>query len=348
MAEKKATSKKKEKEEEKLVAPEKDKYNDGITEKNREIERQQKRINEIQKLLQENTADKDGYQEQKAILNAKISTYVGQIQQINNEKHELKTRFSKKAEQSKGIARDYKDAMRADVCSSEVELDEKIRQIEFEMISGAVMTLQEEKKKMAEIQHLKKQRPKIQDHNRKIEQLTTAKETFDTSVFSTLKEQIDALTAKCNEVWQEKEAVKAELQKLKDARDQDTAGHGELRNERDQIREKINQLVQERKKIRDDMLREQEEYQRKLQDRRNKEQERRREEDAKRRDEWDRQKKERAAEKLMEQPHLAETTLLEQTLTFCKSLLPKEQEAKEEKKDVALNAPEGAVVLLKG
>merc|ERR1712032_232334 len=64
--------------------------------------------------------------------------------------------------------------------------------------------------------------------------------------------------------------------------------------------------------------------------------------------EWELQRREREIEKMDEQPYISEITLIEQTIKFCKSLLPKaETEQKEEKKETVYDNPEGSEVLLK-
>merc|ERR1712050_260423 len=58
--------------------------------------------------------------------------------------------------------------------------------------------------------------------------------------------------------------------------------------------------------------------------------------------------KKKAADRLEEQPYVAEITLIEQTIAFCNSLVQKKgEETKEEKKEIAHNNPEGTEVLLK-
>ncbi len=53
-------------------------------------------------------------------------------------------------------------------------------------------------------------------------------------------------------------------------------------------------------------------------------------------------------EKLDEQPFVAEITLIEQSISYCKSLVAtKEKEEKEEKKEVVHNNPEGTEVLVR-
>merc|ERR1712083_822708 len=54
------------------------------------------------------------------------------------------------------------------------------------------------------------------------------------------------------------------------------------------------------------------------------------------------------AEKLEEQPYVAEITLIEQTIAFCNSLVQKKvDDAKEEKKELTHDNPEGTEVLVK-
>merc|ERR1712083_100262 len=63
--------------------------------------------------------------------------------------------------------------------------------------------------------------------------------------------------------------------------------------------------------------------------------------------ERDQQNKLKKAERLEEQPYVAEITLIEQTIAFCNSLTQKKAEdTKEEKKEVAHENPEGTEVLI--
>merc|ERR1712157_244935 len=72
------------------------------------------------------------------------------------------------------------------------------------------------------------------------------------------------------------------------------------------------------------------------------------EERKERQKEYELRQLERKAEKLDEQPHVAEITLIEQTIAFCKSLTQaKGAEKKEEKKETVHNLPDGATVMLK-
>merc|ERR1711953_1277301 len=61
---------------------------------------------------------------------------------------------------------------------------------------------------------------------------------------------------------------------------------------------------------------------------------------------WKLQKMAKEVEKLDENPFVAQITLIEQTMQFCKDLMPKDvAENKEEKKETVFNNKDGEVVL---
>merc|ERR1712174_164370 len=68
---------------------------------------------------------------------------------------------------------------------------------------------------------------------------------------------------------------------------------------------------------------------------------------AERQKEYEIRQLERKAEKLDEQPHVAEMTLIEQTIAFCKSLTQKKEEKKEEVKQTNYAVPDGATMIIK-
>merc|ERR1711957_724956 len=61
---------------------------------------------------------------------------------------------------------------------------------------------------------------------------------------------------------------------------------------------------------------------------------------------WNQQKLEREAEKLDDQPYVQEITLIEQTISWCKSLTQSEDVEKEEAKEINHNNPDGTEILL--
>merc|ERR1719291_651741 len=115
---------------------------------------------------------------------------------------------------------------------------------------------------------------------------------------------------------------------------------------REAVQKKIAELVGQRSKLRDDFKQEMNEYkawqaeQRRI--RQDKYQEERKAQEAA----WKIKKMQKEVEKLDENPYVSQITLIEQTMKFCKGLLPQDAvETKEEKKDTVFNNKDGEVVL---
>merc|ERR1711972_852409 len=118
--------------------------------------------------------------------------------------------------------------------------------------------------------------------------------------------------------------------------------------ERKALGEQVQEKIKEKNAIRDEFRAKEKEYYAYLAEVRKARQARQQEE----RDAWqkerEQQNKIKKAERLEEQPYVAEITLVEQTIAFCHSLTAKKAEdAKEEKKEIVHNNPEGTQVLLK-
>merc|ERR1712151_1401358 len=118
--------------------------------------------------------------------------------------------------------------------------------------------------------------------------------------------------------------------------------------ERQKLGEEIAEKNKEKAAIRDELRQKEQEYYKYQAELRKIRQDRQMEE----RQAWQKQKdlenKKKAAERLEEQPYVAEITLIEQTISFCNSLVQKKgDDVKEEKKEAAHDNPEGTEVLLK-
>merc|ERR1719478_219942 len=117
----------------------------------------------------------------------------------------------------------------------------------------------------------------------------------------------------------------------------------ELFEKRQELNKQIGEKVKDRNALRDEFRQAEREYNAYLAEQRAIRAERAKKDREVRQAEWEERKKARDAEKAEEQPFLAETTLLEQTIAWCKNQLPKDTEKKEdEKKAVDYNNPEGA------
>merc|ERR1712013_807904 len=100
------------------------------------------------------------------------------------------------------------------------------------------------------------------------------------------------------------------------------------------VRKKIAELVGQRSTLRDEFRQAQQEYKAWQAEQRRIRQEKYQEERKEQEKAWKLKKMEKEVEKLDENPYVSQITLIEQTVKFCKGLLPQEAaEQKEEKKD---------------
>merc|ERR1712039_1080913 len=103
--------------------------------------------------------------------------------------------------------------------------------------------------------------------------------------------------------------------------------------------------VKERNDLRDEFRQQEREFNNYLNERRQAARARQEEERGKKKAEYEQRQKEREVEKLNEQPHVTEITLIEQTISFCKSLTTTKAKEEKNKQDLTLDNPEGTVML---
>merc|ERR1712232_180945 len=118
--------------------------------------------------------------------------------------------------------------------------------------------------------------------------------------------------------------------------------------QREAVQKQIADLVGQRSKLRDDFKQEMNEYKAWQADQRRIRQEKYQEERKAQDAAWKIKKMEKEVEKLDENPYVSQITLIEQTMKFCKNLLPQDAgEKKEELKETVFNNKDGEVVLSK-
>merc|ERR1719324_1619049 len=117
---------------------------------------------------------------------------------------------------------------------------------------------------------------------------------------------------------------------------------------REGLNEKIQAKIKERNEIRQERKEAEQAYRQYQAEIRKIRADRQAEERRERQKEYELRQLERKAEKLDQQPHVAEITLIEQTISFCKSLTQaKGSEKKEEKKETNVEVFEGATLIMK-
>merc|ERR1711934_463659 len=147
-------------------------------------------------------------------------------------------------------------------------------------------------------------------------------------------------------LFEKKKEIQERLKEVNEKRTSQVGDMSDVMEKREAIQKKIAEFVKERSDLRDAHKAAMSEYkafqaeQRRI--RNEKYQEERKAKDA----EWKLQKMAKEVEKLDENPFVSHITLIEQTIQFCKDLLPKDDEKdKEEKKETVHNNKDGEVVL---
>merc|ERR1719277_348736 len=225
--------------------------------------------------------------------------------------------------------------------TSEGDIDERIATIEFKLWTDT-LSLKEEKEYLKEIAELKKNRPKVA-HVKNMEDSLQNRD-----LGGNLREQIQTINEEMALYRDGKKKVQEKMTELMESRRDKLGDLDEVMNQRNEIGKKIADKVKERNDLRDAFRAKEREFNQYLAEQRRIRQEKAQEERNARQAEYEKIKRQRQAEKLDEQPHIQEITLIEQTILFCKSLTTsKDKEEKEEKKEIQHDLKDGMEVLAK-
>merc|ERR1712113_565965 len=225
--------------------------------------------------------------------------------------------------------------------TNEADIDNRIATIEFKLWTESV-PLKEEKKYLLELQELKRNKPKVSQVHKMEENLTALREGVS------MKETVQEINGAMAKHREEKKVIQEKLAKIRDERKEKLGDVPQWIEERQQLSEQIGAKMKEKSGIRDEFKQKENEYYKYQQELRRARQEKQQEDRIAWEKERNLQNKKKAAERLEEQPYVAEITLIEQTMAFCNSLVQKKgDDTKEEKKETAHDNPEGTEVLLK-
>merc|ERR1712187_892994 len=122
--------------------------------------------------------------------------------------------------------------------TDEAEIDERIASIEFKLWTDTV-SLKDEKKLLAEIQELKRNKPKVSQVHKMEDNLNN----FDPGMSS--KEQIGAINEEMAKYRDLKRGVAAKLQELMEGRKEQLGDLPEIITQRDEIGKEIAEKIRE-------------------------------------------------------------------------------------------------------
>jgi len=343
-AEGKAKPKKKEENDEektKVIAPDKQAFEEKVGKIQEEIEKLQKKQKSFADKIAERQGGKEEFNAKKVELRAQLDELSGKMNELHAKKDELDKAMTGKREEGKQMRTQLNNMKQSIGFTSEKDIDKRIADIEFQ-ISTTSMPLKEEKKLVAEIQQLKRNRPKVSQ----VAQMESQLSGFDPGL--SLKDQKQAIFDEMSQYREAKKKVSEKMAELTGQRKDQVGDLGGIFEQREEINKLIAAKIKERNDARDAFRQEDREYNKHLAEQRKARQAKFEEERAARQAEFDLRRKQREVEKLDDEPYVAERTLVEQTIAFCKSLVQsKDEEQKEEKKETVHTNKDGEEVLIR-
>jgi hypothetical protein len=319
--------------------PKKEEFEEKLAAVQADIDKIQKQQQDLAKRISERSGGKDEYQTKRAELRAELDHWSGLLDGCRSQKDEISKALGDKKAEGQEQRNELNKMKKSIGYTTETEIDEAIAAIEFKMHHSSV-SLKEEKKMMTDIQELKRNRPKVAGIH-KLEANIGGDEKG-----TSLKEKRQGIGEQMGRYIEEKRKVSEKLKELNEQRKAETGDLPALIEEREALSGKIRELNGKRNEIRAERRQQEQDYYAYQAEVRKLRQERSAKEREERQKEFEGRRREREAEKLDDQPHVSEITLIEQTIAFCKVLTKeKEETVKEEKKEIVHNKMDGLEVM---
>lgn len=299
----------------------------------------QKQIQQLTEKINSRGGGRDEHVTQKGQLKLQLDEFKLKIDDLVKAKEEYNTQMSGERNKFNQLQKDHKKMEKVIGYKDETEIDERISEIEFKM-STSTISLKDEKEYLKEIAELKKRRPQVSKLNQMKENLEGKRDT------SEIRESIQTINAELNAYRDARKKVQDQYTELMSARNAQLGDFGELIAQRDTLQKDIKEQITLRNTLRDEYRQAENkhyQYMREIRDRR---QARQREMWNERQETKKKEDRRRRADMLDTNPHLADMTLIEQTIAYCKSLVP-EDKAKDDDVKKEIEAPEGTELMVK-
>lgn len=312
------------------------------------IEKLQKKQADISKKISERSGGKEEYFNKRQEIRDRLDAAQAEVDALAGKKNELYEQIGQVSAADREQKEALKKAQKDMKYGSAEDIDKKIADIEFAMWTSS-LSLKDEKKYLAEISELKRAKPKLSNIQKMAMEAESNKANAGKSR-DELREQTKTLGGNIKEAIDRKKLIQEELKKLNEERQKQQEGMPEVFEERQKISTQIQEKIAERNKLRDEYRELERGWNAYLNEKRKAQAEAAAASRQERQAEYEERKKARAVEQLEEQPHIAEITLVNQTIAWCNSVVAKKTKKEEESKKAApanLNNPEGSMVLLK-
>lgn len=325
---------------EKLTPPDKKAYDAELDKIQQAIEGFQNRQKELTNIISERSSGKDEYLAERATLKSQLDQLKAKIGELEEKRDEVNNQIQAGKESGRKARSDLERLQKQNGFTNEADIDERIAQIEFRMTTGS-LSLNEEKLLLREICELKKIRPQVTRVKQKAADLSQMDFGGAES-----RESMELVREQLNQFRDARKKVSEQLQKLNEDRQGQIGDLKGIMEERNELSKKIQEQIAERNKIRDDFRAQDRAFQLAKREaaeaRYAVEMQLRAAKDVERR----KQQLQREAEKLDLNPYQDMMTLIEQTLTYCKTLAgPEDDGQKTEKKEVQHDISDGMQIL---
>jgi len=342
----KAKPVKKEKKEEaeerpRMERPDRQALDDAIAKIQEDIEKLKGKQQALSEQLNSKKGGNEVFNAKKAELMNQRNEFNGKIDALMAQKESINGTINEKRAEGQAMKQDLTKMKKSIGFTSEAEIDKRIQEIEYKMHTES-HSLKDEQKFIKEISELKRNRPKVAG----IKTMEANVAGFDPRM--DMKENIAAINAEVSALRDGRRTIQEALSELMEGRKAEMGDMGPVIQQKEEISKKIQEKMAERNTLRDEFRAKTDEYRKYMDEVRAERQKKYVEEKEARDKEYEIIKRQRAVEKLDEQPHIEKITLIEQTMAFCKTLTAsKGPEEKEEKKAAVYDAPEGAEVMVK-
>lgn len=317
-------------------------------------------------------ADGEDYSHRKSRLKSRVEDAAVMLRQLTQQRAQILEGTDPEVQEEQRKREEIRRFKTSAGYSTEEAIDLRIKELEQQMYDVAMELLQE-KRVLAEIQSLQRQKEEVKEHRRREETLRPDEEI--------IRSRLEVIGSQLKAKLREQQKANSDLAALEEER-QTTLAHSPLVAERSKTHHRLNECIQlktqlenkvqglhARERAREEQRRMEEEMRRRAEEEEElrrqaeEEEEERRQKlrDERRRLREERLQKERKQEEVQvavvphlpeipelpkEPPGSAEMRLLEQTLLYCKKLLPKNDNETQEKKPVEYNNPEGSLIII--
>jgi len=301
----------------------------------------QKQLKTLSNKIGEKSHGRDDFQQKKSKLLEALTKEGSAIAELKAAKDNIMESLKAANQQARDAKIDLKKMKSEVKYTTTADIDEKIKQLDFKLVTES-LTLHEEKKILEEIKQLKKNKPLVKQVNAKEQQLT---EMASVDSSSTMKEKLDTIKKEMDSHFQRKQELSAQLDSLKQEREAQTGDVKGLYDDRDSLNAQNRTLKKELDELNEEFYQKQKAFRDYIREVREQKWQKQQAEIEDRRKAKNLEDRKRRVEKLDEMPHQHEITLLEQTIKFCKSFQPKQAATQEEKKETAYDNPDTHLVL---